>query len=97
MVTPSLEYYIHIVNIGHLAISEVKLMFREDSGMMAKLSNLRRETFGLKVKDEISDGVLRDLVVTDVLKSIDNRKVSIQFLLQNQKLLLQILGYYSMF
>ena len=85
MVTPSLEYYIHIVNIGHLAISEVKLMFSEDSGMMAKLSNLRRETFGLKVKDEISDGVLRDLVVTDVLKSIDNRKVSIQFLLQNQK------------
>lgn len=85
MVTPSLEYYIHIVNIGHLAISEVKLMFREDSGMMAKLSNLRRETFGLKVKDEISDGVLRDLVVTDVLKSIDNRKISIQFLLQNQK------------
>ena len=85
MVTPSLEYYIHIVNIGHLAISEVKLMFREDSGMMAKLSNLRRETFGLKVKDEISDGVLRDLVVTDVLKSIDNRKISMQFLLQNQK------------
>ena len=85
MVTPSLEYYIHIVNIGHLAISEVKLMFREDSGLMAKLSNLRRETFGLKVKDEISDGVLRDLVVTDVLKSIDNRKISIQFLLQNQK------------
>ena len=85
MVTPSLEYYIHIVNIGHLAISEVKLMFREDSGMMAKLSNLRRETFGLKVKDEISDGVLRDLVVTDVLKSIDNRKISMQFLLQKQK------------
>ena len=85
MVTPSLEYYIHIVNIGHLAISEVKLMFREDSGMIIKLSNLRRETFGLKVKDEISDGVLRDLVVTDVLKSIDNRKISIQFLLQNQK------------
>ena len=85
MVTPSLEYYIHIVNIGHLAISEVKLMFREDSGMMAKLSNLRRETFGLKVKDEISDGVLRDLVVTDVLKSIDNRKIFMQFLLQNQK------------
>ena len=85
MVTPSLEYYIHIVNIGHLAISEVKLMFSEDSGMMAKLSNLRRETFGLKVKDEISDGVLRDLVVTDVLKSIDNRKIFMQFLLQNQK------------
>ena len=85
MVTPSLEYYIHIVNIGHLAISEVKLMFRQDSGMMAKLSNLRRETFGLKVKDEISDGVLRDLVVTDVLKSIDNRKISMQFLLQKQK------------
>ena len=85
MVTPSLEYYIHIVNIGHLAISEVKLMFREDSGMMAKLSNLRRETFGLTVKDEIADGVLRDLVVTDVLKSIDNRKIFMQFLLQNQK------------
>ena len=79
MVTPSLEYYIHIVNIGHLAISEVKLMFREDSGMLTKLANLRRETFGLKVKDEISDGVLRDLVVTDVLKSIDNRKISMQF------------------
>ena len=85
MVTPSLEYYIHIVNIGHLAIGEVKLMFREDSGMMNKLSNLRRETFGQKVKEEISDGVFRDLVVTDVLKSIDNRKISVQFSLQNQK------------
>ena len=85
MVTPSLEYYIHIVNIGHLAIGEVKLMFREDSGMLTKLSNLRRETLGLKVNEEISDGVLRDLVVTDVLKSIDNRKISVQFLAQNQK------------
>ena len=85
MVTPSLEYYIHIVNIGHLAIGEVKRMFREDSGMMNKLSILRRDTFGQKVKEEISDGVLRDLVVTDVLKSIDNRKISVQFSFQNQK------------
>ena len=85
MVTPSLEYYIHIVNIGHLAIGEVKLMFREDSGMMAKLSNMRRETLGLKVNEEISEGVLRDLVVCDILKSIDNRKISVQFLLQKQK------------
>ena len=85
MVTPSLEYYIHIVNIGHLAIGEVKLMFREDSGMLTKLSNMRRDTIGQKVKEEISDGVLRDLVVCDILKSIDNRKISVQFLLQNQK------------
>ena len=67
----NLEYYVEIVKIGEMSIGDVRQMLG-DREMLNKLTNMRLRAFG-QHNSEIPQKITHELVVADVLRSLDTR------------------------
>lgn len=67
----NLEYYVEIVKIGEMSIGDVRQMLG-DREMLNKLTNMRVQAFG-QHNSEIPQKITHELVVADVLRSLDTR------------------------